>query len=209
MYRSNSLPPWLMLTLLMLADESWCWLTNIFRGWKQLEEFLYSDKQNTYFQAFSLPPSFLSYHPPSLLPSPLLSFLPSFLLSVHLPFISSFLPPALLVNQHVTVPLVLCSCRSHFGEFGFDDCNIGSDLLPVWNLQVDDKVSPHKLSVLLLGNNKHQADGSGGLLMGCSWRFAAWAICQKRENNNNNNSATARRGKAALCVFPMWLTPNK
>lgn len=62
-----------------------------------------------------------------LLSLPLCLLLLSFFPSVHFSPSESVLP---------LVPVVW-GCLSHFGEFGFDDFNMYSDLHPVWKLQVD------------------------------------------------------------------------
>lgn len=57
--------------------------------------------------------------------------------------------------------------------------NLSSDLRPVWKLPLVYLVSYRILPALLPGNNNYQTGGRAGLLMGCSWRFAALAICHK------------------------------
>lgn len=52
---------------------------------------------------------------------------------------------------------------------------------------------PHKLSVLLRGNNKHGGGGGDGLLTGCSRRFVTRAIRQKKVNTNNSDGTAAGR----------------
>lgn len=120
-------------------------------------------------------PSVLTaFLPLFLLPSPfdaplLLSFPPclisNFLFPILPPF-SPFLPPSI---QDFLPPLdlPLMTQVSSLCCFLFGTCRLASRF-------------PHKLSVLLWGNNKHGSGGGDGLLTGCSRRFVTWAIRQKK-----------------------------